>query len=462
MERNKLILICDDDPLFQMAVKQTLRTFGECRTAYNTDEALAIIRNQSIDLLLLDVEMRTPDEGLKALPKIKEIDPDIAIVMSSGRTDFDTVREAMRLGASDYIPKDFEPEEMIHTLNQVFERRRLIRSKEQQNFETVSTQRQHSLVGESAPIKNLKKMIEKIRNSQANVVITGETGTGKEVVARQLRKTLPDGTLEPFVAVDSATIQSSTAESVLFGHEKGAFTGADRSVKGVFEEADGGVVYFDELANMPLEIQAKLLRVLQEKEVLRLGSTKALKLDFRVVCASNKNLEEMVKEGRLKDDLYQRLCVLPLHLLPLRERKEDIPLLVTHFTQRHAVNATPLTFTPVALEALQNYSWPGNIRELSNVIAYLVTMTESNEIDLPDLPPKFRDLRPPANSQVEHKGKGQTFYAQVADFEKNILQNEYQACSGNISKIALSLGMDRSHLYTKLKEYGIHSARAKT
>jgi DNA-binding NtrC family response regulator len=455
------VLICDDDSLYHMALKAALKGRFECRSAYNTDEAMVILKNHAIDVLLLDVHMRTPQEGLEALPKIRELDPDLSVLMISGTTEFEVVREAMRLGAIDYIPKDFNPDDLRHTLEQALERNQLLKRREQQNFEVTAEQKKHVLIGESAQIQSLRKTVDKFRQSSANVLIYGETGTGKEVVARHLRGTLPDGSLAPFVAIDSATIQSSMAESILFGYEKGAFTGADRSNKGVFEEANGGIVYFDELGNMPLEIQAKLLRVLQEKEVTRLGSTKSIQLDFRVVCATNRDLDQMVTDGQFKGDLLQRLNVLPVNLPPLKERKEDIPLLIAHFLKKEEKLRGTLQITPEAEALLKNYSWPGNIRELTNVIAFTVTMAEQPIIDISDLPPKLRDLARHADKSVPAPESGRKFYDQVAEFEKKILHQAYATAENNISKLALSLGMDRSHLYTKLREYGIHSGRAK-
>ncbi len=456
------ILICDDDAVFQLAIKHALKGKYECRTAYHSDEAIAILKKYPIDVLLLDIQMRSPSEGLQSIPKFLELDPDLSIVMISAMTDFETVREAMVLGAADYLGKEFEPEALHLALSRLLERRSLLQRKNQQNFETEEHQRQHVMIGESPSIVALRKTISRLRNSPANVVITGETGTGKEVVARQLRKTLPDGSWAPFVAVDSSTIQSTTAESLLFGHEKGAFTGADKLTKGIFEEANGGIVYFDEIANMPLDIQAKLLRILQEKEVTRLGSSRVLQLEFRVICATNKNLEEMVKTGQFKDDLLQRLNVLPVQLPPLKERKEDIPLLVEHFTKRQAVPG--LSFTPEALDVLKSYSWPGNIRELGNLVAYLSAMIDNSEIDVADLPPKFRDaaknaaVAAMAGTSSSASSEIGDFYEKVAAFESAILKTEYERLEGNVSKMALNLRMDRSHLYTKLKEYGIHSA----
>ena len=456
MDRLPLILICDDDLTFHLAVKHATKGKYDCRSAHNGDEALTIIQKYPIDLVLLDVQMRTKDEGLRYIPLLKDADEDLSIIMISGLTDFATVREAMRLGACDYVPKDFDPNELLHTVAKVLERSSLLKRNQQHSFEVQTVQRQHTLIGNSKHIQALRKTIERIRTSNANVVITGETGTGKEVVARQLRGTLPDGSLAPFVAVDSATIQSSTAESLLFGHEKGSFTGADKTTKGIFEEANEGIVYFDEIANMPLGIQAKLLRVLQEKEVVRLGSSKTIQLEFRVVCASNKNLDEMVLDGLFKDDLLQRLNVLPLSLTPLKDRTEDIPDLIQHLLVRHA-GTNPLCFTNAAMDVLKRYSWPGNIRELGNVVAYVVAMTEGTEVDVVDLPPKIRDA---ARNPSSENGTDRTFYKRVEEFEKDILTDEYSRAGGNISRLALSLGMDRSHLYSKLRQYSLHSGRS--
>lgn len=455
------ILICDDDPAIHSVIKQSLRKSCQFRSAYNSEEAVAIVKNHSIDIVILDIEMRDKNEGIKAIPALLAAEPSLSIVMASGRTDFETVREAMRLGAMDYISKEFLAEELLHVVSRVTEQRRLLKRNEQQTFELGQHQQKHTLIGKSKVINSLRSQIERVRQSQANVIINGETGTGKEVVARQLRQELPDGTWAPFIAVDSSTIQSSTAESLLFGHEKGAFTGAEKTTRGIFEEAHGGIVYFDEIANMPLDIQAKLLRVIQEKEVMRLGSSKTITSDFRVICATNRNLEEMVKQGQFKDDLYQRLEVLPLQIPPLRERTEDIPLLVEHFLKKQP--RSQMRFSTEAMELLQNYKWPGNIRELGNLIAYVAAMAPSDEVDIADLPPKLRDFKKgpesrDSNSQSSNH-PGASFYDRVGLFEKEILAAEYNHFGGNISKMALQLGMDRSHLYTKLKEHGIHTAK---
>jgi len=478
MKPLQTVLICDDDQAFHLNVKFALKGSYELRSAYNADEALIILKGQTVDVLLLDIQMRTPDEGIQYLPRFREISPDTAIIMASGLTDFISVSESLKNGATDYIPKDFSTDDLRLRIQTALKRNVLVQDKQRKDFEIHSEQKRHQLVGNAPAIQTLLKQLEKLKRSPANVLITGETGVGKEVVARNLRGSLPDGGLAPFVSIDSATIQSSTAESLLFGHEKGAFTGADKATKGIFEEANGGTVYFDEIGNMPLEIQAKLLRVLQEKEIRRMGASKSIELEFRVVAATNKDLEEMCRKGEFKDDLLQRINVLPVHIPPLRERSEDIPLLTHYLSQRHCTQGRRIQFTPEALDLLALYDWPGNIRELSNTIAYIVAMADSDLVDVADLPPKLRDrvsnkmkdkhsqtsLSSANGTQKEltpELNSDESFYSRISKFEKTILETEYQILGGNISNLALKLGMDRSHLYTKLKEHGIHDKKGR-
>lgn len=450
MKRAARILVCDDDPLFVATLRQHLKGQVSIDSAGDVDSALQSLDKAEYDALFLDISMRTPREGLDAIPRFRERNPALPILMASGHMDIEFIRQAMRAGAWDYLTKGGSAEEILLALERAFERARLQKRVEQSGFELTSLQKKKVLIGKSAAMERVRKQIEKIRSSGANVLITGETGTGKEVVARQLRKTLPDGALEPFVAVDSATIQSGTAESVLFGHRKGAFTGADESRKGVFEEANGGVIYFDEIANMPLSIQPKLLRVIQEKEVLRLGATQPLGLEFRVICATNRDLDALVRSGEFKEDLLQRLNVLPIELPPLRERKEDIPELMEHFLTQNGINADSIEIAPEAVRALQAYAWPGNIRELANVISYLVTMREGPCIHLTDLPRKICG----ASSVSTVAGTG-TLAERLEAFERDLLIREFRAAKENIAQMAQNLSVDRSNLYKRLKSLGI-------
>lgn len=444
------ILICDDDQLFHLAVKTALKKSYEIRSAYHGDEALAILRNQRFEVVLLDIQMRTPSEGLELIPKLKELAPEMAIIMSSGLVDFGSVREALRKGATDYVPKGFDPEELRITLERVLGRKQLEERNAQQSSEVQRYQGRYPLIGQSPPILKLREDLAKIRNSSASVLIQGETGTGKEVVARNLRTPLDDGSLCPFVAIDGGTLVSTLAESQLFGFEKGAFTGAERTTRGLFEEAHGGIAFIDELGEIPIALQAKLLRVLQEREVLRLGATRAIPLEFRVVAATHRDIPALIRSGQFREDLYQRLNVLPLHLPPLRERKSDIPLLVEHFLKRGDW-AQSKQFSEEAIEVLGLYSWPGNIRELGNVVDYLMTLVEGPKIEVADLPGHIRD----SGAENKHRSDG-GFYDHVARFEAEFLRTAYVRHQGNISRLAQELEMDRSHLYTKLKAYQIH------
>lgn len=453
------ILLCDDDETFSLGLRHLLQSRGfSVISARHGDEALAIVKNRKVDLILMDVQMRSANEGIEFIPKLKSVDADLCIVMLSGSSDFQHVRTALLAGAYDYLSKADAPEELLHRLKGVLDRKSITDRYQKQATEVLRSHRRHVLVGSSSATESLRRMIDKVRQSRANVLIFGETGTGKEIVARQLRSEISEGEYVPFVAIDSATIHSQTAESILFGHEKGAFTGAEKSRKGVFEEADGGIVYFDEIANMPLEIQAKLLRVIQEKEVTRLGSSRAISVDFRVVSATNRDLDKMVSAGEFKDDLLQRLNVLPLFLKPLRERKEDIPELVAHFIK---LNKSFLEFTTDAMAILINYHWPGNVRELENVIAYHIALSDSNIVDVSDLPEKIkknRQGRLDSIKSIEDNTGG--FYERVQGFEKQLLLHEYEKSNGNMSQLASRLGMDRSHLYAKLKSFGIHQSKS--
>lgn len=285
-----------------------------------------------------------------------------------------------------------------------------------------------------------------------------------------MRKNLDNGELENFVAVDSSTIQKSTAESILFGHEKGAFTGADQLKRGLFEEADGGVIYFDEIANMPGDIQTKLLRVLQEKEVVRMGASKAIPLEFRTVCATNQDLERLSDSGEFKFDLLQRLSVVPLYIPPLRERREDIPLLLEFYLEKHKnAEGQVLEFTEEAMKVLVNYSWKGNVRELVNLVAYVVTMAEGLQIGVEDLPEKMRGVvakpfdtsaeRVPVQATPVLSSNEQNYYKSLKQFEKEFLGQAYKQVNGRISEMAKNIGLDRSYLYTKLKAYGIYKSK---
>jgi two-component system response regulator AtoC len=449
------ILICDDDLTFQLACKQVLSKSGghSCQWAKNTEEARVLLKKQEFQLLLLDIEMRTPNEGLEFLPWLRQHLPEMPVLMCSGRSDFESVRTALREGAWDYVRKDCNPEHLAHVAGKLFEQARERHEARLAQDEIRRGARFEQIIGESEAARLLRERLARFGRSDAPVLIWGETGAGKELAARMLRPVRKDGTSAPFVAVDSATITESTAESILFGHEKGAFTGADRPRAGLFEQADGGVIFFDELANMPLNIQQKLLRVLQEKEVVRMGSDRPIRLEFRVVCATNQDLDELVRQGRFQADLLQRLNVLPIRLPPLRERREDIGLLASHFLARKSAGVRQLSRE--ALSLLEGYPWPGNIRELQNVIDYAVAMTDETTLEPGDLPERIRAHGMGSDRSGSKATAAGSLYEQVLEFEKKLLQEALSKPFPSMSALAEQLGMDRSHLYTKLKQHGL-------
>lgn len=461
--KTKLLLV-DDDSVYLAAAKRFLTRDGlfEAKTVETAEAALVEIKSQAFDMVLLDVNLHTPAAGFACLERIRELDPQLKVVMLSGEKDFHIVRQAIQTGALDYIPKDSAPDELVYSIQRALEKGELKKFMAQRNFEVAVDQKKHSLVGSSAVMEELRSLIQRARRTNFNVIITGETGTGKEVVARHLRGESDKGEWLPFVAVDSSTIQSTTAESQLFGHEKGAFTGADKQRRGLFEEADGGIIYFDEIENMPLDIQGKLLRVVQEQEVTRFGSTKPISLEFRVVCATNKHLPEMVKDGKFKEDLYQRLNVIPIRVPSLREHAEDIPELVEFFSKKHSFDGKQIELSDEALDAFMAYSWPGNVRELGNVIAFLTAMRDDPYIELEDLP---LEIRSPGRGEIKVPAgvveiNDANYYRRMAQYEKSVLEAEYRLAQGNISRLAQRLGLDRSTLYSKLGMHGIHKKKS--
>lgn len=464
MDRKKRILVCDDDSVYLTAIKRFLARDGafEVKTVLHGEEAMVDLKTTKWDLVLLDVNLHRPGAGFEFITKFRELDPQVVIMMLSGEKDFSVVRKALQLGAVDYFPKDGSPEELIYSIERVLSTQLVQKKAKQKEAEVRRSQKKIDMIGSSPAMAQLRQMIDRAKRSHFNVLITGETGCGKEVVARQLRE-IDDDSFVPFVAVDSSTIQSTTAESQLFGHEKGAFTGADKQRIGLFEEADGGLIYFDEIENMPLEIQSKLLRAIQEKEITRFGGSQIIELEFRVVAATNKNIPDLIKEGRFREDLYQRLNVIPIRVPSLKERATDIPELVDYFSDKHAYKTHRLEFSDEALAAFSLYAWPGNIRELSNVIAYLTAMKDDPFVQLEDLPV---ELRSPAKSAVVtsldslplEAERDRSYHRRMAHYEKAILIEEYTQSNGNISKMAQRLGLDRSTLYSKLAMHGIHKA----
>jgi two-component system nitrogen regulation response regulator NtrX len=448
------VLVCEDDALYQRSLSMGLGDDFELVFCGDGPSALRLAQKVNPDLVLLDVQLGDGDDGFAVLPRLRALCGSTPVIIHSVLSDYASVVRGMRLGATDYVPKHCGTEKIKSQLQQLVLQHRRAKT---------SPTPHEEMVGQSPAVAALRETIARVQKFPGSVIITGESGVGKELVARRLRR----GD-EPFVAVDSSTIQQSTAESILFGHERGAFTGADSTRKGLLEEAHGGTLYFDEIANMSMDVQAKLLRALQEKEVVRLGASKAQPLEFRVVCATNRDLEELCQQGEFRYDLYTRISVFPVHVPPLRERPEDIPALLDHFQRLYAAEA-PLRFDTDAMAQLCEYAWPGNVRELGNTVQYLLAMCDDGHVQVQHLLPKmqaFRRAAPaappapvaevPAAAPTPDGPADAAFYDRVRDFERRVLQEEYDLAGGNVSSMARKLQMDRSTLHTKLKDFGIH------
>ena len=443
------LAVCDDEPLAHEKLRHQLGSVFKLVPSHSTNELLDTIRVHRPALILLDLRLQVPDDGFAALARLRSEYPGIPVIIYSGMDDYPSVRRAMRSGAIDFILKTCPTPELRSALQQAVNRHGV------KNINVNAP----DLVGSSASIAELKATISRVRNARGNVIITGESGVGKEVVARLLRRQLSNGTLEPFVNVDSGTISQSMAESQLFGHERGSFTGADKQHIGLFEAANGGIIYFDELANMSLETQAKLLRVSQEKEVMRVGSTRAIPLQFRIISATNCDLVQLCRERSFRSDLLARLEVFPITLPPLRSRREDIPELVAHFVRRLFPSKAAPELAPATLDLLMAYEWPLNVRELGNAVEYALSFPDANPIEPRHLPTKIQALyggQTPVGGTEGQAASVGSLNERVRSFERALLQREYDAADGNISRMARALETDRSNLYVKLMQHQIH------
>src|SRR5471030_1006089 len=381
------ILVIDDETAIREAIRMTLEYEG-----YKIDEARSgqdgIDRagRTAYDAILLDIKMPVLD-GLEVLDNFKAQKITSPVIMVSGHGDIHTAVESTKRGAFDFLEKPLNRDKLLLSVRNAIRQSHL----EAENSEfRERVEKQYQIIGETPVIRDLKEQIERAAPTKATVLITGESGTGKELVAREIHRRSPRATL-PFIQVNCAAIPEELIESELFGHEKGSFTGAVRKQTGKFIAADGGTIFLDEVGDMSLRTQAKVLRVLQEGEVEPVGASSVIKVDVRVIAATNKDLTEEIKNGRFREDLYYRLNVIPIRTPPLRERRDDIPVLAEHFaklfSQEH--NYHPKTFTPAAQKAMQDSQWRGNVRELRNMIERLVIMVPSETIDIGDLPAEF-------------------------------------------------------------------------
>ncbi len=441
------LLIVDDETNTLASLSRAFRLAGhEATVCDNAAKALELARSQPFDLILSDVVMPGKD-GLALLGELKSQGITIPVVMMSGQAHIDMAVRATKLGALDFLEKPISTDKLLLTVDNALKLQRL----ESENKQLKQRLGKHEMVWTGETMKRLMSQIERVAASETRVCILGETGTGKELVARTLHERSPRAS-GPFVTLNCAAVPSELIESELFGHEKGSFTGAAGRHVGKFEQAEGGTIFLDEIGDMPLAMQAKLLRVLEEGEVERIGSDKPTSVDVRVVVATHRNLESLVKEGKFRQDLFHRIYVFPVVLPSLRDRKEDIPALVQHFAAQVCAqnNWKPVPFTPEAIEELKAFCWAGNIRELRNVVERLILLATEGSVTLDTVQSALPQT--PAGASPAVSG---TLAERVQGFEREVILSELKRSHHHITNAAKALGLERSHLYKKAEQLGI-------
>jgi two-component system response regulator AtoC len=422
-------------------------------------EVVQQVGQASPDLVIMDVRMPELD-GIEALQKVKSLSPKTSVLIMTAFGSSNFAIKAMELGAFDYITKPFELDKISHTVRRAFDYQDLAQEVEVLRDEISTLVQTERIVGNSAPMQEVYKTVGKVAKADATVLVTGESGTGKELVAEALHFN-SNRRSGPMVKVSCAALPETLLEAELFGHEKGSFTGAMAMRKGRFELADKGTIFLDEIAEMSLATQTKLLRVLQDRKIERVGSSLPIKVDIRVICATNKDLQKLVEQSKFRDDLFYRLNVINIHMPPLRERKEDIAALVEHFLAKHRYSATaqPAAISEEALKRLTEYDWPGNVRELENVVERAVVLSRGQIITSRELP--FGDHeagdREDGGGGEEVSAERSFFKKSVAQFEKDLIMKALRDATGNRSKAAEMLGIYRRLLYAKIKEYGLEA-----
>jgi two-component system nitrogen regulation response regulator NtrX len=439
------LLIIDDEPEIIKQVSGLMEDEGyRTVTAKGGEEGVKAFSAGDISLVLLDVYMPGMD-GLAVLEKLKQIDPGVPVMMVSGQGSIDVAVKATKLGAMDFVEKPFEPEELLVRVRNALE----LQSLRSENIRLTGELRQSRvMVGQSEVMRALEADIAKAAPSKIRVLITGENGTGKELVASAIHENSPRSD-KPFVKLNCAALPKDLIESELFGYEKGAFTGATTRKQGKFELADGGTLLLDEIGDMSLDTQAKLLRVLEEEEFEKLGGKQPLKVDVRVISSTNKNLQEEIKKGTFREDLYHRIAAMPIEVPPLRDRKDDISPLVEHFLEvfRQENNCPEKHFTEGAVKVLMSYDWPGNVRELKNLVERLVIMAEGEVISEDDIKPLVSEARIATGDKPLSE--------LTEEFERSLILSELKKTGWNVSKAASRLGIDRANLHRKMRRYGI-------
>lgn len=443
------ILIVDDEAGIRDSLRDVLEDEGfEVKTASTGEECLRIAEQESFSCILLDIWLGDGISGLETLERLRENGNDAPVIMISGHANIESAVKATKLGAFDFIEKPLGLDHTVITVKNAIRQRDLERANAMLRRRVAE---EYEMIGESVAIRALRKQISVVAPSDGRVLISGESGTGKELVARAIHANSLRATA-PFVEINSAAIPEELVESELFGHAKGAFSGATTAKKGKFELADGATLFFDEIGDMSPRVQAKILRVLEEQRFERVGSNTPIRVDVRVISATNKPLDKLIEDGEFRRDLFYRLNVIPFQVPPLRERLEDIPLLVDYFNRRFsAENARPQKeFTQQAIERLQEHWWPGNVRELKNTIERVVIMNQKKVISPDDLPDLANSGQPPSASF-----RFPNFKAALDAYQREFILHKLAEYNGNVSKAAEAMGVDRSHLYRRMRSLGI-------
>lgn len=446
------LLIVDDEASTLATLSRAFRLAGhEATVCDNADRALELAKADNFDLIFSDVVMPAKN-GLAFLEELRATGVTTPVVMMSGQAHIEMAVRATKLGALDFLEKPVSTDKLLLTVENVLKLRRL----ESENFQLRQRLGKYEIIWAGEAMKKVMAQLDRVAVTDTRVCILGETGTGKELIARTIHEKSPRASA-PFVALNCAAVPAELIESELFGHEKGSFTGAANRHIGKFEQAEHGTLFLDEIGDMPLPMQAKLLRVLEEGEVERIGASKSVHVDVRVVVATHRNLQVLVHEGKFRQDLFHRIYVFPLLLPPLRERRDDIPALIEHFVAQVCGqnNWKPVKFTGDAISALQNYSWPGNVRELRNMVERLMLLAprDNNEIGLETVESV---LMPSTGVRLSGSFEGSGTLAQrVENFERETILAELKGAGFHVTNAAKALGLERSHFYKKAEQLGI-------
>jgi DNA-binding NtrC family response regulator len=443
-------LVVDDEP----SIRKLCMTIGEklgfiCSEAESAEAALATLERQTADMVIADLKLPQMS-GVNLLREIKHILPDVEVAIMTGHGTIESAVDAMKVGAYDYIEKPFRVEKLRLLLQRMAEKIRLVNENQVLRERMDTEVRLDGIVGTSAKVQDVLRMIARLKDSRTPVLIAGESGTGKELVARAIHFRGPLARM-PFVAVDCGALVPTLMESELFGHEKGAFTGALKSKIGLFQAANGGTIFLDEIGELPLEMQAKLLRVLQEKEVRLVGSNENVAVEVRVIAATNRDLEAAYRAGSFRKDLFFRLNVITVNMPALRERRSDIPMLVHCFLDRHAPGEN-VQVSFAAMKVFLQYDWPGNVRELENAIARALALGDRRTIDVRDLPPAILSCQ---EVSVSAEDKDALTSTALADMERMTILRVFEQAGGDKALAGKMLGISRATLYRKLKQYQI-------